>query len=491
MSASQQYQAPPPPYSAAVSSPAPLPVFNQPPVHGQLTPAYDQPPPVPAYSNPVQAPQSGYPVANQQIYQPVPQHPQVSASQVSAFSGPVQVPQGGYPPEKQQFQQPLAQYAPPPGQQCGLPPGKLGTINQAGQYTPAQTPALSPTEPKDDRKSGKAKRFFGDTLVGRIARAGVASATNTLKMPSALSPWGDNNPVTLPNVRYRDAVLFTTFAFTGAPIVDGMDSVVGDIFGADSFISETVSAGAGFITGNTIVKYGVFQIVEQAIDKGIIEHILPEEEKIIRTTNVKTLQVTVKHKLMGVDADIRLVGVYPSSNQTACDKGWFCPYLFASARTPVIPRAHDFAIAQCFGPFLGGCNRMVILFTGISPYRSVWSTSRRPGAAVILFHLLDGCPALVIPVSNRAPICAWSPWTLLNMRSAAYRPEIQHEQICEYLDTIVNLDQVYEHVRPRYEEVMARSVSMVINGAINTKFVNPAILSKIDPERAGIVMYRY
>ena len=77
------------------------------------------------------------------------------------------------------------------------------------------------------------------------------------------------------------------------------------------------------------------------------------------------------------------------------------------------------------------------------------------------------------------------------MRSPGYNPEIQHEQICEFLDTIINLGQVYEHVRPKYVEVMARAVSMVINGAINTKFVDPKILSKVDPERAGIVMFRY
>ena len=86
-----------------------------------------------------------------------------------------------------------------------------------------------------------------------------------------------------------------------------------------------------------------------------------------------------------------------------------------------------------------GTNRMVILFTGISPYRGVWSQSRRPGCGTIIFHLLDGCPALIIPVTNRAPICAWSPWTLAQMRAAQYamqpyapggfNPEWQHEQI--------------------------------------------------------------
>ena len=173
-------------------------------------------------------------------------------------------------------------------------------------------------------------------------------------MPSVLSPWGDNNPVTLPNVRYRDAILFGTFAVVGAPIVDGIADGVTSTFGADHFVSEIVSSGAGFITGNTIVKYGVFQIVEQAIDKGILEKILPEVEKTMRTTSAKTLQVAIKHKLMGVDADIRFVGQYPTANAMACEKGWFCPYLFASSRTPMIPRNQDFAMAQFYRPYLAG-----------------------------------------------------------------------------------------------------------------------------------------
>lgn len=211
-----------------------------------------------------------------------------------------------------------------------------------------------PTGPKDAQKTDSVKRFFGDTLFGRVARSSVQTVTTTMKMPSSLSPWGDNNPVTLPNVRYRDAVLFTTFAFVGAPLVDGISDGVTSAFGADSFISEIVSSGADTIVGSTVIKYGVFQIVEQAIDKGVIEHMLPEEEKMLITTGVKSLQVGVKHKLMGVDADLRFAGIYPSRDSQACDKGWFCPYLFASARTPSIPRSNDFGICQFFGPFLGG-----------------------------------------------------------------------------------------------------------------------------------------
>lgn len=175
-----------------------------------------------------------------------------------------------------------------------------------------------------------------------------------MKMPASLSPWGDNNPVTLPNVRYRDAILFTTFAFVGTPLVEGISDGVTGAFGADSFVSEIVNSGAGVILGSTVIKYSVFQIVEQAIDKGILEHMLPEEEKMLQTTNVKSLQVGIKHKLMGVDADLRFMGIYPARNTQACEKGWFCPYFFASARTPQIPRANDFSICQFFGPFLNG-----------------------------------------------------------------------------------------------------------------------------------------
>jgi hypothetical protein len=347
----QQYQQPPPPYATPVPG-------NQAPV------AYTQPityasPPIPgAYD------------ASQQMSQQIQQVQQ--GQQVQQFQQPTQdvmfekfqQAQLYQPPANQQQMQLQQQF-----QQFGFAPEKLAMVNQAVQQqqqvqqtqqiyaAPPITPNATPGQPPkvtDDQKSGKMKRFMGDTLMGRFVRSGIQTATTTLKMPAALSPWGDNNPVTLPNVRYRDAVLFTTFAFVGAPLVDGADSLVGDLFGADHFVSEIVGSTAGFIVGNTVVKYGVFQIVEQAIDKGIIEHILPEEEKMIRTTNVKTLQVAIKHKLMGVDADIRLVGVYNAQNPAACDKGWFCPYLFASARTPMIPRAYDFAIAQFFGPFVAG-----------------------------------------------------------------------------------------------------------------------------------------
>jgi hypothetical protein len=304
--------------------------------------------------------------------------------------------------QQQQFQQPIIPQQPMNPQQQQQPQRPAYTTTApSGLFGSKQSSGHSstPTGPKDEKQTGKVQRFMGDTLFGRVGRASVQTVTSAIKMPASLSPWGDNNPVTLPNVRYRDAILFTTFAFVGAPLVDGISDGVTGAFGADSFISEIVSSGAGAIVGSTILKYSVFQIVEQAIDKGILEHMLPEEEKMLTTTSVKSLQVGVKHKLMGVDADLRFVGVYPARDTGACDKGWFCPYLFASARTPQIPRSNDFAVCQFFGPFLGG--EIISFISFPHPYSIFHLLSVPPPILRFLFLCMESCNDLMLSQTNR------------------------------------------------------------------------------------------
>ena len=165
--------------------------------------------------------------------------------------------------------------------------------------------------------------------------------------------------------------------------------------------------------------------------------------------------------------------------------------------------AHTLSMCEANPEVDIGTNRMLILFTAISPFRAgMWSTSRRPGCGTIVFHLLNGCPALVLPVTKRAPITAWSPWTLAQMRQAQYalnppqpgsgmyHPEWQHEQICEWLDTIISVPHVNPTLQHRYIDVLSRSVSLVINGALALEKCQP-LLGKLDPERAGICMFRY
>lgn len=290
----------------------------------------------------------------------------------------------------------------------------------------------------DEVKTSTVTRFFGDTLMGRMARAGVGTTSAAIKKHRVLSPWGDNSPVIVPNVRYRDAILFAAFSAAGGPMVEGIDTLISDAFGSDHFVSDVVSGAADAIKESMAVKLAVFQVVEQAIDMGMLERLMPEEDKLITTSDVKTLRVQVKHKLMGVNADLSFKGQRPARDQGSCAKGWFCPYLFASGRTPEVSRELDFAMAEFWGPFLKSdaslaqtllsaspsvlslCDpnprhafptpRLVLLFTAIAPFRAnMWSTSRRPGCGTLHFHLFDGCPALVVPVKKQQPPSSATP----------------------------------------------------------------------------------
>jgi len=75
--------------------------------------------------------------------------------------------------------------------------------------------------------------------------------------------------------------------------------------------------------------------------------------------------------------------------------------------------------------------------------------------------------------------------------SSMYSPEWQHEQICEWLDTIISVPHLNPALQEKYVEVLGRMVSLVINGALALDHVPQGIIGKLDPERAGIVMFRY
>jgi hypothetical protein len=77
-----------------------------------------------------------------------------------------------------------------------------------------------------------------------------------------------------------------------------------------------------------------------------------------------------------------------------------------------------------------------------------------------------------------------------NPQGSGYSPEWQHEQICEWLDTIISLPHVNPALQKSYVDVLSRMVSLVINGALALERCTP-VLGKLDAERAGIVMLRY
>lgn len=131
---------------------------------------------------------------------------------------------------------------------------------------------------------------------------------------------------------------------------------------------------------------------ELFIDKPL-NRVIPVHEANLATTDVKTMTITLKYKHTVEDAQL---GFFRSASHAdpslfasvgdylAVEKGWFSPYLFASARRPVIPRAMKPDIIFCHGPFLSG------------DYR-VGETLVAQSAKVL--HLCDAPP----PVETAAP----------------------------------------------------------------------------------------
>lgn len=74
--------------------------------------------------------------------------------------------------------------------------------------------------------------------------------------------------------------------------------------------------------------------------------------------------------------------------------------------------------------------------------------------------------------------------------TGGYSPAWQHEQICEWLDTIISVPHLSPKLQSNYVDVLGRMVSLVINGALALERCTP-LLGKLDAERAGICMFRY
>lgn len=273
------------------------------------------------------------PLTSQSEYQSSSYAHDYTQSTPELYTNPSQVPQGGY------FGAKSAQYQdflPPPPYQPTV--NSQTTYSNVGQQavTPGLTPpGLTPAASPDDMKSNWGKRFVGNMLVTRGVRATWQSTGSSLKLPTSLSPWGDNNPITLPNVRVRDIVLFAGTTFGADVIVSGLDVTL-DFAG--QLLQEVICAAT-----------------ESAAEE-VLEPFMPGEEFVLQTTSVKSIRIKIEHKLMGVDANLGFFELRecPWLQRGSAAKGWFCPYLYASGRRPSISRAQDFAVAQCFGPHLNG-----------------------------------------------------------------------------------------------------------------------------------------
>ncbi|GLB39280.1 hypothetical protein LshimejAT787_0604420 [Lyophyllum shimeji] len=242
-------------------------------------------------------------------------------------------------------------------------PTRSQTISVLGPVDPS---SLSP-EPSDHEKEKSAPwivRKLVGSMTGRIVMSSYESLRAAGTSVICLSPWGDSSPLLLPCIRFRDLAVHTVIVATGgmaalaAPVMGPVSEVVIGALG-DSVLVE-VGLHAGFDIG---VKAANDLVFEKPL-----KHIIPIHSKRLETTGVKVLLITLKyHHAVVEDAAL---GFYRSSvhkdtslfasvkNYLAVQKGWFSPYLFASARRPIIPRTMKPDVIFCHGPFLQGDYRV-------------------------------------------------------------------------------------------------------------------------------------
>ncbi|KAK4701218.1 hypothetical protein P7C70_g5017, partial [Phenoliferia sp. Uapishka_3] len=338
---------------------------------------------------------------------------------------------------------------------------------------------------------------------------------------------------------------------------DFADVVVGSL--GDTIVVE-VGTALAWDLGNKVATDVLFHKASK---------LLPDHAKLLTTTSVKELTVTIKYKhsnltdaTLGFFRASSVVHPDPSLFATvgqylSTQKGWFAPYLQATARRPVIPRNFSPDMIYSHGPFLAGDyalatrltleaatvinlspphptpsptstpddsmtppKNMLVTLVGIAPHRfGMWTSSARPGESVVKYQLLNGCPALVLPVLPGSPLIAWNTLTLETIHG--YRTELDAagsvkpsskkfngmvDSIFEFLSLCIDwarlqLPEILEGTEagrdiPTKEEkkksCVRDAVALIVEGAVRSGLpASLKILKKdVELDRAGIAMWR-
>jgi hypothetical protein len=133
---------------------------------------------------------------------------------------------------------------------------------------------------------------------------------------------------------------------------------------------------------------------------------------------------------------------------------------------------------------------------GMSPYRtaSAWSQAKVPGESRIRFHLLTHIPAIVVPIkSDKAPVCAWSPWTLDQMVAGrdGYAADAQRDEILRYLDTVIDAAHMREQSQQTWRQELSTAIDQILTGTKNISSTLGSIADAFENEHGGIVMFRF
>jgi hypothetical protein len=167
--------------------------------------------------------------------------------------------------------------------------------------------------------------------------------------------------------------------------------------------------------------------------------------------------------------------------------------LFARSRTPSPPPALTPL------PASPGPRRLVILVLGIKPHLELWSTSQRPGESLIQYQLLNGCPAVVLPVKLGTPLVAWHALTLQSI----WKFELPAEEggpkggfdetvdvLSEFLDLCIDWERVEiggKEIEPK--DAVRKALELLLASAARSG-EREDVKKAIDKERSGIAMWR-
>lgn len=183
--------------------------------------------------------------------------------------------------------------------------------------------------------------------------------------------------------------------------------------------------------------------------------------------------------------------------------------VFARSRTPS-PEPQLIAL-----PLPPTPRRLVLVIVGLKPHRHLWTMSARPGESVIYYQLLNGCPALVVPVKVGAPLIAWDGLTLEHLWKVKLpegdkvgEPGSKFEGIVsvlyEFLDMCVDWARVILEPAGREEEkgsmnekapedekkdAVKAALRLFVAGAIRSG-ESKAVKDEVEKERSGIAMWR-
>jgi len=148
--------------------------------------------------------------------------------------------------------------------------------------------------------------------------------------------------------------------------------------------------------------------------------------------------------------------------------------------------------------------RMVILVVGIAPHRAgIWTSSQRPGESIMNYMLLNGCPAMVVPIRTGTPLIAWHTCTLKMLQTMEGGVDgTIFEKVLDRLNEYVGLCVDWERIvfpegtkgeRESNESAGLRVVKdglrLILAGGVRSKD-SAEVKKRIDGERAGIVFFR-